>query len=66
MTKNENMVTERTTDGDNPAKIANDHKENKVISNLVVFPFLEFGIERSKKVINPMINPTCKPETDKI
>ena len=62
---NENIVTERTTDGAKPAKIPNAHNEIKTITNFMIEPFLVFGSGFSKKVIKSKMNPTCKPDTDK-
>ena len=66
MAKNENIVTERTTEGDNPAKIANAQSDRRIMANLEKCPFLELGIGFKSKFINPKIKPTCNPETDRI
>jgi hypothetical protein len=64
MATNENIVTERTIDGDKPAKMAKDQSERTMIPNFSKEPFLELQMGFNKKVININIKPTCKPETD--
>ena len=66
MATNENMVTERITDGANPAKIPNSQSEHKMAINFNNEPFLLLGTGFSIKVTNNKINPMCNPETDKI
>ena len=61
MATNENMVTERTTDGDKPAKIAKVKSYAIMTISFDISPFLELGIGFNKKVIKSMIIPTCKP-----
>lgn len=63
---NENIVTERTTDGESPAKIANPQRLIIIVNNRVVLPILFFGSGFNRKVINNKMNPTCNPETDKM
>ena len=50
MARKENMVTERTIDGDRPAKIANDQSDKTTKVNFNSEPFLELLIGLSKKV----------------
>ena len=63
---NENIVTERTTDGASPAKIPNKDNETRITINFINEPFLVLGIGFSTKVMKINIKPMCKPETDKI
>lgn len=65
MATNENIVTDRTTDGANPAKIPNIHSDAITIISFMIEPFLLFGIGFNKKVINNKMHPTCNPHTDK-
>ena len=64
--KNENIVTERTTEGESPAKSANDQSPKMIIINLMKLPDLEFGIGFSRNNKMYIIMPTCNPETAKI
>ena len=54
----ENIVTERTTEGESPAKIANPHRLIMIVNNRMILPNLFFGSGFNKKVINSKINPT--------
>ncbi len=57
MATNENIVTERTTDGAMPAIRANENSEATIKVNFRNEPFLVLGIGLSKKVIKSKINP---------
>ena len=52
---NENIVTERTTDGARPAINANENKETRMRVSFINEPFRVLGIGLSKKVINNKI-----------
>ena len=62
---NENIVTDRTTDGESPANKAKIHNVKMMILNLNSDPCLFFGKGFNKNVTNSNKYPTCKPETDK-
>jgi hypothetical protein len=66
MATNENIVTDRTTEGAKPATIPKSHKANTIIINFKRDPFLLLGTGFIIKVTNNKINPLCNPETDKM
>lgn len=63
---NVNIVTDRTTEGESPANIANPQRLMIMVNNRIVFPVLFFGKGFNKNVMKSKINPTCNPETDNI
>jgi hypothetical protein len=63
---NENIVTDRTTDGDIPAKIANPQRLTKTMLIRIQEYFFVWGRGLSRKLMNNRIKPTCSPETDRI
>ena len=66
MATNENIVTERTTEGAKPAIIPKANREARMIANFKNEPFLVLGMGLRMNVTKIKINPICKPETDKI
>ena len=65
MATNENIVTERTTEGAKPAMIPKMNKETRMISNFRNEPLLVLGIGFRMNVTKTKINPICNPDTDK-
>ena len=63
---NENIVTERITEGESPANIANPQRQMIIVNKRIVFPNLFLGKGFNKNVMKSKINPTCNPETDSI
>src|SRR5690606_14396195 len=63
---NENIVAERTTDGESPAIKANPQSESTTQISRTQFPSLFFGNAPSMKFTNNSRKPTCSPDTDKI
>jgi hypothetical protein len=60
---NENIVTDRTTEGAKPARIPKENKQHRIISNLIKEPrfVLGMGFNKSCKI---KIKPICNPDTD--
>ena len=63
---NENMVAERTIDGDKPAIKANSQSEIRIMANFKIRPLRCLGSGFKRKFRNSKINPTCNPETERI
>jgi hypothetical protein len=66
MATNENIVTDRTTEGAKPARIPNNQSEHNMTINCNKEPLLLFGTGLSIKVTNSKTKPMCKPETERI
>ena len=66
MATNENIATERTTEGANPAINPKSDNDSRMITNLMKEPRLVLGKGLRRKVTKSSINPMCNPETDKI
>jgi len=64
MVRKENMVTDRTIEGARLAMMAKVHSAVIMSIALLNVPFLELGMGFNKKVINSMMKPTCRPDTD--
>ena len=62
----ENIVTERTTEGENPATKAKHHKTKTMVITFNKRYRFVLGRKFRKKFKNNNTKPTCKPETDKI
>ena len=62
----ENIVTDLTTEGESPAKIAKVHSKMMVINSRSKLAFLVLGSGLRIKLIKTKIKPTCKPDTDRI
>ncbi|GGE99658.1 hypothetical protein GCM10011518_06340 [Flavobacterium limi] len=64
--KNENMTTERKTQGDKPEITANIISEITMAINFIKDPFRVFPIGFNIKVIKSIIKPTCSPDTERM
>ena len=66
MATNENIVTDRITDGANPAINPKEISENRITMSLNIEPRFVLGNGLSRKVTKSNIKPMCNPETDKM
>ncbi|MNL51921.1 hypothetical protein D3C87_1750600 [compost metagenome] len=66
MAKNENITTDRKTQGDKPEIMANIISEVKIAINFIKEPFRVLPIGFRIKAINIIIKPTCSPDTERM